>query len=410
MTRPPFGTTLSRRDALGLSAAAITGALTGCQAVRSESPGAQRSPVRWRRPLDGTPHDDPAVASGLVYASAGPSVVGLDRGTGTRKWKTDVAEATIATAADTLFVWEHGGGPDLTALGVEDHETRWRFESVNAMPTVRDGTAYVTRGGLNAVELRSGATRWTFTADGLVFLSDVTDDVAFVWATGDRTGKGSDRPKGVYAVSVGEGTERWRFTPPTPWGPTLLAGGTLAVGSDGVEDGGANVYGVDAATGAERWRYETAGVNAYPRYTTDERVFVLTWRDGGHTTVLDAETGEVDWQVRGAVPRGVGDGFTYLRRHDGEIVAADVGYGSERWTFEPAVGSGHTSSDRYPSVKFHGGTVWVVSDDTLFALDAKSGDERWRFVAPRPIGRHWSVDEEAAYVTTSERLYALGAP
>lgn len=412
---------LSRRKALRGSGAIVASTLAGCQTVQRWLSHSQPD-EQWRYSFRGSLYDNPAVSATLVYVTAGKSVVGLDRETGTKEWETSVTEASIATAADTLFIWDHSGiSTGLRALGVANHETRWQFDSINTMPRVRDGRAYVTesgvynvdedkyitKGGLHAVDLQIGTTHWTFEADGIEYPSVITDDVVFVWVINDEASERSDRTRGVYAVTIADGTERWRFEPPTPWAPMSLVDETLVVGSDNVKDGNARVYGVNPADGTEQWRFETPGVNAYPLHSTDERVFIHTWRDGDYTHVLDPATGNVKWRAMRASSRGVGDELVYLVRRDGTIFAADIGDGTERWTFDPTAHSSYADADWYPAVELRDDTLFVVNGTTLFGLDATTGDERGRFTADHSLEYYWTIHENDVYVATSERLYAL---
>ncbi len=71
--------------------------------------------------------------------------------------------------------------------------------------------------------------------------------------------------------------------------------------------------------------------------------------------------------------------MVYVGSHDGALYALDAATGSEIWRFE-------TGSRVYTSPALSGGRVIFGSDDgTLHALDARDGTEAWRFETGRPL-------------------------
>jgi PKD repeat protein len=61
------------------------------------------------------------------------------------------------------------------------------------------------------------------------------------------------------------------------------------------------------------------------------------------------------------------------------LFAVDMRTGTERWRF--------TTGAECSISEVHGGVVYVRAGTTLYALDAQSGSEKWRFTAPEKIGR-----------------------
>ena len=358
-----------------------------------------------------------------MYLSTESSVIGLGRDGGSSIWETYATRASIAVGPGTVFVWDHMG-LELEVLDRTFHRVRWSFDELNTMPTIRGGTAYVTgtddsgtegrepasRGGLHAVDIGSGDRRWRFVGAGHAFPAAVTDATVYVWLTGSAESSRVERRMGVYAVDAADGTERWRFEPETSWGPTQLAGETLVVGSDGARDDPALVYGVRPSDGSERWRFEVDARHAFPTVVTDSRAYVSAWGDDHHSYALDAATGAVAWHAERASPIGVYDDSALLHRTDGTIVAVAREDGREQWRFSPSADGDETPADRYTSAELVGETLFAVRGKTLYALDAATGDERWRFAASTPLLRYWTPTEADVYIATGTTLYAVTPP
>jgi outer membrane protein assembly factor BamB len=155
------------------------------------------------------------------------------------------------------------------------------------------------------------------------------------------------RPGLVAALDPDTGDEIWRFDTPAQAFPPVVVEGTLVVGtSDGT------VFGLDPGTGGERWRVVFPGV---PFQVVEA---------GGL-----AIAGDADPETWG--PNGIAD----KSRIRGHVWAIDPADGGVRWRKEYRVFGVFVAG--------HGGEAFVVSGDLnadgfATALDATSGDERWR--------------------------------
>ena len=115
------------------------------------------------------------------------------------------------------------------------------------------------------------------------------------------------------------------------------------------------------------------------------------WRgDAGRTGVADAgPTGEpVElWRVQADgscnPPPAVVAGVVYAACDDGVLYALDAVTGTERWRFE---GSG------LGDVTVVGALVYVNDADVLRALDVATGQERWHAAVPAVRRRSWTTD------------------
>jgi outer membrane protein assembly factor BamB len=207
---------------------------------------------------------------------------------------------------------------------------------------------------------------------------------------------------GLDAVS---GAERWRMAPATgPGAGLVVAGGTLFVvsGSDAsrpaaaggivyAAGGGGNrrLHAVDPATGTERWsaRLNRNGVYAFDAVTGSERWYLDTGNPVKASPVVDGDA---------------------VYAADGLLYRIDAGTGALRWQTQPSVPD-------QEGLAVAGSLLIVAGDDRtaivdgmgrisgwLLALDAVTGDERWRI----PIGgAAWSdpvMANGAVYVGTHD--------
>jgi outer membrane protein assembly factor BamB len=202
-------------------------------------------------------------------------------------------------------------------------------------------------------------------------------------------------------------------------GAPVLVGSTLVVGG---YDG--HLHGVSTA-GRRRWRVGLDGRSGTPTPYGD-RVYVADGDGSLHAVSAD---GERLWRARreslvdrlgerllgGDDPLPVGapavdDRGVYAtvassgERDEGVVLLAYDHAGSQRWrrVFEGAAAR-HV---RGPTVA--DGTVSAVVGDTVVALDAADGSERWRFVTGYDTPGPPATDGERLYVG-AKNLYALDA-
>jgi outer membrane protein assembly factor BamB len=165
----------------------------------------------------------------------------------------------------------------------------------------------------------------------------------------------------------------------------------------GSDDG--NVYAVDAESGREIWRRATRGpVPSTPAVAAGLIYFVSY---DGNFYALNAETGTLKWKfategerrfeakgLHGMQPKNqtiadpfdiylsspvVADGIVYFGSGDGYLYALDAATGDLRWKFK-------TGDVVHASPAYVNGVVFVGSWDSYFyAVDAKTGNEKWRF-------------------------------
>jgi len=159
----------------------------------------------------------------------------------------------------------------------------------------------------------------------------------------------------VYAVDARDGRQLWKRAT----GGAVSA--TPAVAGDTVYVGSfdGRFYALNARTGAPRWRFNTAG----------ERRFEAK---GLHGMAPKTQTFFDPFDVFLSSPV-VAEGAVYFGSGDGHLYALDAASGELRWKFA-------TGDVVHASPAYANGVLYVGSfDSRLYAVDARTGKEVWRF-------------------------------
>lgn len=223
---------------------------------------------------------------------------------------------------------------------------------------------------------------------------------------------GVDSSVGVYALAR-DGNRRWR---------ARTGDGTSGVGLDadtayvGSSDGG--VYAFDTASGSRRWRYrygsgEGVTYGSWLRPTVVDDVVVTTVEypgsdgEGAHAVIgLDTESGERLWRTPIAdnafTDPVVVDGVVVFGADDGRIYAVEAASGDIRWRVETGYGVRGSPVRR-------GDTLFVGSrDDRLYALGT-DGSERWTVKFGNDVDAGPAVDSGRVYAGSADYTVAARA-
>jgi len=360
---------MKRRTFLGLSGMAVAAGLGGCV---SDGPDDSAG--------DGDPQ--PATSSrqfGTDAANTGVTA-GDPPGSATVDWQTTIppVEGGLSVRRDRVVI---AGSGDLTALDTGDGTELWSIEvglDTGLAPALAEDTAYVT-----------------------------------AW-NGGRT-----HDRGVAAIALDDGSERWRAVPDVgvSSAPTL-AGDSLYVGGSVNSD---EVIAIDTADGRERWRFGAARLATTPA-VADGTVYA----GGGKEAVayaIDAETGEEVWQFDTAGeamnPPTVAGGTVYVPDRSGHLYAIDPDDGTEQWSIQiGAADDGSTPPDEndrsrrsrsdgpriWGSVAVADGRIYVPADGAVVALDS-DGSRQW--TADRGTAHPPVVVGDSLLMTTSQRAFCL---
>lgn len=211
------------------------------------------------------------------------------------------------------------------------------------------------------------------------------------------------------------------------WAPTALAG-TMIIGGNSSNRGG--LFAIDSRTGKLAWTSRPVGMaSGSPFVSTKPAVAGKTVIvPMGNTLVAVAlTTGKEVWRgprtAQGAVA-AAGSDFAYVLGEDYIFYALDAATGRQKWKVEFARGGGACNSipvARDGTVYVTGSVLVTPADANraatysrhLFALDANTGKERWRYPS-KPAARGGGpcftqpiAAENAFFAVFEETLYAV---
>ncbi|MFF5286644.1 PQQ-binding-like beta-propeller repeat protein [Streptomyces sp. NPDC013171] len=319
-----------------------------------------------------------------------------------------VAEPGTAPGSGSQHVPAQGNGQAAAAPQPPPepgHWRPWRFRMSNDVwgtPVVDGDLLYVTSFEVHALDTGSGRRQFK------------TRDVAWSMAVASGRIHASDGPT-LYALDAADGSERWRL-PTDAWVYSLKVDrGTVVTGTRG---GGVQAW--EASNGAKLWELTGAQTDfetpeAGPAVHGDT---VYVWRDA-RLQALDARTGVERWSYPigdaascANVPVRVSpaeDGCVYVSAGT-RVLSIDIAAGHVRWHFEaPAVFLSPPAFAPGPAVT--GGGVYLSDHlGTVYALDATTGQDRWRIATePRQSTEPVLVADGNVHVGSGSALYTLDA-
>ncbi|MGI8478179.1 MAG: PQQ-binding-like beta-propeller repeat protein [Thermomicrobiales bacterium] len=364
-------------------------------------PGPEGVPsLRWRT-FAGANGGTPVLVGGSVYVPSAGGLTAFDAATGARRWRAEilgvVGDAAVADdivyAGSTRNTESSGKGADegfLHALDASTGAERWRTPTGGSgfsAPAIADGTVYIVGGkgsdNLFAIDAASGKEAWRIPVGSSAcacapFTPAVSGGLVYV---GNDSGD-------LLAIDRVHGGLTWRAKAPrranvhTP----VVADGVVYVGSDeGDSGGGRGVFAFDAADGGLRWSSDIAALRA-PALADGTLYATIRSGTGYAIVALAADSGKERWRAPLASRNAVAPSEGETRPHPGGP----------------------------PTVA--GGTVYVGAfngyhaDGDLLALDAASGDERWRVTLAGGVSESVTVSGGTIFASTGEGLlHALGS-
>jgi eukaryotic-like serine/threonine-protein kinase len=197
--------------------------------------------------------------------------------------------------------------------------------------------------------------------------------------------------------------------------------GVLYFGSDDN-----NLYAVDAESGRQKWKYATQGPVPSSPAIAGGMVYFASY--DGKFYALNADTGRLKWKfttagerrfeakgIHGLQPKNqtipdpwdvylsspvVVDGAVYFGSGDGNLYALDARSGDLRWKFQ-------TGDVVHASPAYDSGTLYVGSwDSYLYAVDAATGHEKWRFKGGDDPLTHNQVGFQSSPVVAGGLVYS----
>lgn len=181
----------------------------------------------------------------------------------------------------------------------------------------------------------------------------------------------------VHALDVGSGRRQFK-TKDVAWAMAVSDGRIHA--SDGP-----TLYALDGTDGTDRWRLST---EAWVYSLQAEHGTVVTGTRGGGVQAWEASNGEKLWELRGAQtdfetpesgPAIHGD--TVYVWKDARLFALDPRTGAERWSY-PVGDAAACGGVPVRVTSADDGCVYIAAGTRVLSIDRSSGLVRWHFEAP----------------------------
>ncbi len=257
----------------------------------------------------------------------------------------------------------------------------------------------------------SGDVAWTTNTKQTVQDGPLLDESELFLALGSST---------VAAYARGDGTRRTMTVPTARDDRQLLVAGNLIYVTDEQDD----LYALDATSGKRSFRFDAGAVavdapvagdvqtwTAQSVAADDTHVYLATAAhyndelppDLGTVFALDPAAEDIAWASRLAPNNptdptpakeiAVRDGTVYVASEQ-TVYALDASDGSRMWA------SGDLADYLWSRLAVAPNTVYAVAPDAVIALDATSGEKKWTVEEPMPVGM----------ATTGEMLFLASTP
>jgi outer membrane protein assembly factor BamB len=310
------------------------------------------------------------------------------------------AAAAEETANDwPMYRGDPGRTGTLPGAGPQgDPVLLWQFQaggSASRSPAIAGGVVYIGSDDsiLYALDAMTGAEVWRYDAGEA---AEITPTVAGGMAYLNTIGGA------LIAIDAATGEETWRFAEPIAADstPAVVDGLLYAANEAG------NLFAIDPATGEERWRYAAAAEFSRSPAVADGRVFVGT--SDGRAYGVDAASGAELWEFVGDEPGNIvgtmtaADGVVYAGQ-TATLYALDAATGEVRWR--------NAETEGFRPMTVGGGRLYGSGlENTVYALDATNGTVLWSFPTNGLIQASPAVVDGVVYVASYDRnLYALDA-
>lgn len=287
------------------------------------------------------------------------------------------ATADDSIEGPTIFVPVSNTPDWIAAIDPVSGEERWRTtgDGLEGPPVVVDGTLYCRTdyGGdaILALEAATGEQTWLSRGDRPaedLFLYDGPTVVGGTVYVGYRE---SDGPGGILALDAATGAELWATEGHNHWlTPTVVDDLVFAAKED-------RLAAIDADNGSEVWLSDPADTEQLGP-TTHWSGMLFATGSGGSVQAWDAETGDLVWE-RTATLRTkrpdvtvVDDAVFGFDSEEEDLVALEAATGEERWRVDQE--NSHYRDRHAPTVAE--GTVYAAAKYAR-AVDAQTGEIEW---------------------------------
>jgi outer membrane protein assembly factor BamB len=330
----------------------------------------------------------PVAANGVLYIT-------------TRRFLYAIEQPHPTLALDQWPMFR--GNPQLTGVAhstlPDELHVRWKYETpepITSTAAIIDGVVYVGSDGgkLYALDLATGQPRWTYTIEDMIESSPTVIGGLVIF--GDDAGV-------LHACAAKTGAARWKFETGSQIisSPNIYRGHVIFGSYDG------HLYCLRLEDGKQVWKYDAEErVHSTPALAGTH---VFFGGCDGHLHVVDVRSGtRINHIPLGSVTgasAAVDGTCVFLGTYGEEVLGIDWQAGKVIWRFEyqersfPFMSSAAVSGDL---------VVIGGRDKRLHALDKRTGQQRWEFVAKGSIDSSPVVVGERVFVGAGDgNLYAV---
>jgi outer membrane protein assembly factor BamB len=326
-----------------------------------------------------------SLADDTVYLAYNQQVYAINAANGQLRWSFPTEPQSNTTffadpvVGDELLIAGSYANTSVYALNPSNGSQVWPQpfadpgDHIVGGAAVDGGKVYVPSADYSvyALDAASGQRQWSFKAEQAIWAQPlIVNETVYVTSLDHH----------IYALSTADGSELWA----TELGGAIA--GTPAV-ADGLLIVGAfdnNLYAVNAESGAIEWTQATEGWVWSGPLVQDGKLYYGDL--AGYLYTADPATGTQAWKVKpGGAIRGtpaLADGVLYAPARDGFVYFRSADDGSAVAPQEVEIGGQLLST---PII--HGDLLILAAygaqdNKLVFALDLKTGAERWSFTAP----------------------------
>jgi eukaryotic-like serine/threonine-protein kinase len=287
----------------------------------------------------------------------------------------------------------------------------WKFttdDSVNYSPVVANGIVYTCSydGNLYALNAKTGAKIWNYNATELGIGSSptVADGIVYVGA--------GDQNRYLYAFDAYSGVLLWTdyVGGSVTYDPTVV-NGVIYLGADGEYDSSNCVLAIDAKTGVEIWNYSSPNwLGCTPAVVNG---VVYTASGGGYLHAINAANGKEIWNVKNGAQfitsPTVVNGIFYVGVTAGVgtngLYALNANSGEELWKYTISDANNYFLS----TAAVYDGTVFVGSrNGDVYAFNAAKGTLLWHIMAGHFLFSSPAVVQGIVYIGSGDgNFYAI---
>lgn len=378
--------------------------------------------VLWRYPTDSIDPSAQPASGGTAVVSADDALLGLDAGTGSQRWRLDREVSDVVVDGDRIYAGccrESDSGPSsILAVDAADGTIRWQVDRGNAGRSISISFAPVTPVGDRVVVSSNDDEVFALDADTGKQLWSVSAPVFGTPAVSGQVVAISGYGRAI-GIDLATGATKWEFTTdpalelsePVALGGDFVFTSSIDVMSPDEPEVPPSVFALNAKTGSRSWEHRTDAVQLTPPVLSDNLVVTGVHKsfDGQDLGVLafDGTSSKPLWEASdlGQVDTPVvGPSRIYVApQGNAGVVALDPGNGAVSWEYR------FDESGPGPIV-LTSELVWVGGDeDELVGFTPDSGTVNQQYQADSAIVS-LAADRETLFLGTyMDGLFALDA-